>query len=137
MGKRAVMIIILEKKTDLACLLAVFLMIPILLIKLKAGIPTSFAFLSNMTKSPSVITTAPSTIIPKSIAPIDRRLALIPIIYRQINANNNANGIITATITVVLQSAIKIKMTKMTNTSPSVRFFVTVCIARCTRSSRS
>ena len=99
--------------------------------------PTSRAFRSNATKSPSTITTAPSIIIPKSIAPIDKRLALIPIARRQIKAKRSANGIMIDTITVVRQSAMKINTMKVTSRIPSARLCVTVLTARSTRFSRS
>ncbi len=89
------------------------------------------------TNTPSTITTAPSIIIPKSMAPIESRLADIPITRKQINANNKANGIITATITVVRQSAMKINTINVTNNIPSIRLWVTVFTARFTKSSRS
>ena len=95
------------------------------------------AFLSKATNTPSTITTAPSIIIPKSMAPIESRLADIPITRKQINANKRANGITTATITVVRQSAIKINTINVTNNIPSIRLCVTVFTARFTKSSRS
>ena len=71
------------------------------------------------------------------MAPIESRLADIPITRKQINANNKANGIITATITVVRQSAMKINTINVTNNIPSIRLWVTVFTARFTKSSRS
>ena len=136
-GINAVMIINLEKKTAFALSFAVLRINPILDITLKAGIPTSLAFLSKATNTPSTITTAPSIIIPKSMAPIESRLADIPITRKQINANKRANGITTATITVVRQSAIKINTINVTNNIPSIRLCVTVFTARFTKSSRS
>ena len=47
------------------------------------------------------MTTAPSTIMPKSIAPMDSRLAGMCAQSRQMNANSSANGIVTATISAV------------------------------------
>ena len=127
----------LEKNTAFALSLAVWRISPILLITLKAGIPTSRAFRSRATNNPSTITTAPSIMIPKSIAPIESRFALIPIARRQIKAKSSANGIIMDTITVVRQSAIKINTMKVTSKIPSARLCVTVRTARSTRSSRS
>jgi len=71
------------------------------------------------------------------MAPIESRLADIPITRKQINANKRANGITTATITVVRQSAIKINTINVTNNIPSIRLCVTVFTARFTKSSRS
>ena len=137
MGTKAVIIISLEKNTAFARSFAVWRINPILLITLNAGIPTSRAFLSSATKRPSTITTAPSIIIPKSIAPIESRLALMPMARRQIKAKSSANGMIMDTITVVRQSAIKINTMKVTSKIPSIRLCVTVRTARSTRSSRS
>jgi len=126
MGISAVMIISLEKKTALAFSLAVLRIRPIFDILLNTGIPTSFAFRSRATNIPSTITTAPSIMIPKSIAPIESRLADIPIMCKQIKANNRANGIMTATTAVVRQSAIKINTMKVTSNMPSTKLCVTV-----------
>ena len=49
----------------------------------------------------STMTTAPSTIMPKSIAPIDSRLAGMCAQSRQMNENSSANGIVTATMSAV------------------------------------
>ncbi len=136
-GISAVMIISLEKKTAFALSLAALRINPIFDMTLNAGIPTSRAFLSRTTKIPSTITTAPSIIIPKSMAPMDNKLADIPIIRRQMKANNNANGMTTATTTVVRQSAININTMKVTNRMPSIRLRVTVLTARSTKFSRS
>ena len=46
----------------------------------------------------STITTAPSTRMPKSIAPIDSRFAGMCWRSRQMNANSSDSGIVTATI---------------------------------------
>ena len=49
----------------------------------------------------STMTTAPSTIMPKSIAPMDSRLAGMCAQSRQMNENSSANGIVTATMSAV------------------------------------
>ena len=131
------MMISLEKNTAFARSFAVCRIIPILLITLKAGIPTSRAFLSSATNSPSTITTAPSMMIPKSIAPIESRFAHIPIARRQMKAKSSANGMMIDTTMVVRQSAINISTMKVTNRIPSIRLWVTVCTARSTKFSRS
>ena len=46
----------------------------------------------------SIMTTAPSTTIPKSKAPSERRLAGILVKSRQMDANSNENGMVSATI---------------------------------------
>ena len=99
--------------------------------------PTSRAFRSNATKSPSTITTAPSMMMPKSIAPIESRFALIPIARRQMKAKSSANGMMIDTTMVVRQSAININTMKVTSRIPSIRLWVTVCTARSTKFSRS
>lgn len=131
------MIISLEKNTALALSLAVWRMSPIFDMRLKAGMPTSRAFLSSATNTPSTITTAPSMIIPKSMAPMDRRLADMPMARRQMKAKSSANGMTTATTTVVRQSAMNISTMKVTNRIPSIKLWVTVRTARFTRFSRS
>ena len=55
------------------------------------------------------------------MAPIDNKLADIPIILRQINAKSKARGITIATIIVVRQSAIKIRTINVTKSIPSIR----------------
>ena len=86
---------------------------------------------------PSTITTAPSMMIPKSIAPIDSRLALIPHSRRQMKANKRASGMTTETMTVVRQSRMKSSTTRVTSSMPSSTLCNTVLMARFTRSSRS
>ena len=78
MGMSAVMMMSLAKATLLAFSRAVCLMAPVLLQRLKAAMPISRARSSSMTKSASTITTAPSMMMPKSMAPSESRLAFIP-----------------------------------------------------------
>ena len=106
MGNNAVIIISLEKKTAFPISMPVFLIKPSLATLLKRFIPSFLACASKTTNIPSTMTTAPSIIIPKSTAPKDKRFALIPLKYKSKNANRRDNGIIMATIIVVLQSAI-------------------------------
>jgi len=60
--------------------------------------------------------------IPKSIAPIEIKLADIPLIFIHIKANKSANGMIRETIKVALRSAINRKTIRITSMIPSVRF---------------
>ena len=83
--------------------------------------PTSLALWSKATKSPSTITTAPSMIIPKSMAPILNKFAVIPFNRIQINANNKANGMTILTVTVVRQSAMNNKTMQVTRIIPSIK----------------
>jgi hypothetical protein len=76
-----------------------------------------WALWSSITKSPSTMTTAPSMIIPKSTAPSESKLALIPASFKHKNANNKDKGMMMETISVVLQSAMKIKTITVTNNS--------------------
>ncbi|EJX02246.1 hypothetical protein EVA_09651 [gut metagenome] len=79
MGRSAVMMISLEKNTDFALSRAVTRTSPLLLIPLKRWRSIPRALLARVTKSPSTMTTAPSMMIPKSMAPMERRLAFIPL----------------------------------------------------------
>ncbi len=67
--------------------------------------------------------------IPKSTAPSDSRLALMPIRCRQIKANSKARGIMMDTISVVRQLNMKRDTSSVTNKMPSTRLWRTVCVA--------
>ena len=69
-------------------------------------------------------------IIPKSTAPNESKFTFIPNNFRQVNANNNDNGIIMETISEALQSAKNINTIKVTKTIPSMRLWVTVSIQK-------
>ena len=111
----------LEKKIALPISVPVFLNSPSLDNLLNFSIPISRAFWSSTTNNPSTITTAPSIMIPKSTAPMLNRFAFIPFKRMHIKANNNDSGITMLTVTVVRQSAIKIKTIKVTKRIPSKR----------------
>jgi hypothetical protein len=72
------------------------------------------------------MTTAPSMMIPKSIAPIESRLAVMPFIRIQKKANSNDNGIIIDTMTVVRQSNINMRYDHRDQSIPSRRLCNTV-----------
>ena len=74
----------------------------------------------------SAITTAPSTMIPKSIAPRDNKLAGIPVNRMMINANNSENGIVKATTNALLKLPKKKIKTRITILTPSNKVFPTV-----------
>ena len=74
----------------------------------------------------STIITAPSTIIPKSIAPKLIRFAQTLNAFINIKANNNDNGIVEATIKPPRQFPNKKIRTKITINAPSIRFVATV-----------
>ena len=137
MGMRAVIIISFEKKIAFANSPPVLFINPNFDNKLNFGIPTCFALWSRATNNPSTITTAPSIIIPKSIAPIEIKLADMPLIFMQINAKSNDNGMIIETIIVALKSAIKRNTINVTRIIPSVRFPSTVFVQKLIRLSLS
>ena len=120
-GSKAVMIMALAKKIDLPISRPDFLISPNFESLLNRSMPIWWALWSSATNSPSTITTAPSMMIPKSIAPMLSKLALMPRSRRQMKANSSANGIITDTITVVRQSAINRNTINVTSTMPSMR----------------
>ena len=74
----------------------------------------------------STIITAPSTIIPKSIAPKLIRLAQTSKTFISINANNRDNGIVEATIKPPRQLPNKKIRTNITINAPSIRLVATV-----------
>ena len=137
MGSNAAMMMSLEKNTALPSSPPVFLIMPSLLILLNLSMPTFFACWSSSTKIPSTITTAPSIMIPKSIAPIDSRLALMPLSLRQMKAKSSASGITIPTMSVVRQSAMKRNTITVTNTIPSRRLCITVSVQYFMSTSRS
>ena len=74
----------------------------------------------------STIITAPSTIIPKSIAPKLIKFTQTSNTFIKIKANNKDNGIVEATIKPPRQLPNKKISTKITINAPSIRFVVTV-----------
>ena len=115
-----------EIRIDFPISAPVSFMRPSFEILLKRVMPISTALWSRATKIPSTITTAPSIMIPKSIAPIDRRFADIPFNLRQMKAKSSARGIIRETTIVVRQSAMKIRTIIVTKIIPSIRLCKTV-----------
>ena len=85
----------------------------------------------------STMTTAPSTIMPKSIAPIESRLAGMCAQSRQMNANSSANGIVTATISAVRTLKRKMPSTTSTRIIPRTRLASTVRVVSWISSVRS
>ena len=91
----------------------------------------------NLKAINSTIITAPSMIIPKSIAPKLIRLASIPKMYIKESAKNKHNGITEAT-TKPLRQLPSIKITtKRTIRNPKIRFSVTVKVVFAISSLRS
>ena len=74
----------------------------------------------------STIITAPSTMIPKSMAPRLIRLAQTSKMFIRIKANKSDNGIVEATINPPRQFPSRMMSTKMTMSPPSSKLLVTV-----------
>ena len=76
----------------------------------------------------STITTEPSTSIPKSSAPSERRFAGTWVASRRIEAKRSANGIVAATISALRTLPRNKKSTPVTSSIPSARLWSTVCV---------
>ena len=87
---------------------------------------TSRGLSSRFLRMVSIMTIAPSTIIPKSIAPNDSRFAGIFVKCIKINAISNAIGIVIATNNAPFQLPRKIIRTMITNVIPSSNVWETV-----------
>ena len=74
----------------------------------------------------STTMTAPSTMIPKSIAPSERRLAGIPRSVRPMNVASSERGMITATIAAARTLPRNKSSTAPTSMAPSSKFLNTV-----------
>jgi len=85
----------------------------------------------------SIITTEPSTINPKSIAPRLIRLPEMPAFSMPVNANNIDNGIADATIRPPRTLPSSSSRTATTRMPPSSRFLETVQMVLFTRVVRS
>ena len=85
----------------------------------------------------SIITTEPSTMSPKSIAPRLIRLPDTPIQFMPMNATSIESGITEATIKLARRSPRNRKSTTVTSMAPSARLWVTVSMVRRIRSARS
>ena len=92
-----------------------------------ASVNNALAFSSRRRKIFSVITIAPSTIIPKSIAPNDNRFAGISKLYIQINAVTKAIGMVMATIKAARILPRKNSNTSVTRPMPYNSVSPTVC----------
>ena len=85
----------------------------------------------------SIMTTAPSTIMPKSSAPSESRFAGMCRRSRQMEANSSENGMVSVTISAPRTLPRKTNRITDTRMMPSVRLCITVSVVRCTRSLRS
>ena len=86
---------------------------------------------------PSTMITAPSTIIPKSMAPRLIRFAQTPVAFIKMNANNKDKGIREAVINPPLKLPSKNTNTNTTINAPSIRFLATVLVVLPINSLRS
>src|SRR6266508_42822 len=85
----------------------------------------------------STITSAPSTTIPKSIAPSESRLAGIPARYIQMKAKSSESGMVSAVSSAARALPRKSNSTPITITNPSTSVRETVLSVLLTRSARS
>ena len=85
----------------------------------------------------STMMTEASTMMPKSTAPMDSRLADLPRKYSTVNANSSASGTLTATMMAqrtLLRNSSRIAVS---NAMPNARFSLTVWVVTLIRSVRS
>ena len=75
----------------------------------------------------STTITAPSTMIPKSIAPSDSRFAGIPLMVSPMNVAISESGISAATMVAERRFPRNRNSTSITSRAPSARFLNTVC----------
>ena len=81
--------------------------------------------------------TAESTMMPKSTAPSDSRLADSPVSTSIMMLKNSANGMFMLTITALRTSPRKIHWMKNTSRQPKIRLWITVCVVTFTSVERS
>ena len=85
----------------------------------------------------SIMMTVASTMMPRSIAPIDSRLADSPRITVIITARNSATGIFAATISAQRRSPRNTHWIRKISATPNSKLCSTVCTVIATRSPRS
>ena len=85
----------------------------------------------------STMMTVASTMMPKSIAPIDSRFADSPFITRMTTANSSANGIVAETIRALLRSPRNSHWMKKMSATPITMLCSTVWVVMSTRRLRS
>ncbi len=83
------------------------------------------------------MTTAPSTMMPKSSAPRLMRLALTLLVAMPVKVNSMESGMTIAVIRAARRLPRKRNSTAITRIAPSIRFLRTVAMALSTRSVRS
>ena len=84
----------------------------------------------------SAMMTAPSTMMPKSIAPSESRLEGTPRRSMNTKANSSDSGIVSATMKAARTFHRKSESSTTTSAAPSIRFRRTVVTVRFTRTSR-
>ena len=92
---------------------------------------------SNLRRMLSITTIAPSTTMPKSIAPSESRFAGILKWCMQMKAVSSASGIVTATINAARGLPRYSSSTSVTSSMPSSSVLPTVCRVACTSELRS
>ena len=85
----------------------------------------------------SIMMTVESTTMPKSMAPSEMRLALVPVATIPLNAMRSAMGMLIAVMSAARAWPRKRKRTSDTRVMPTARFSSTVCVVRPTRLPRS
>ena len=81
--------------------------------------------------------TAASTMMPKSTAPSDSRLADSPVITSSMMLKNSANGMLMLTMTALRRSPRNTHWMKNTSRQPKIRLCSTVCVVTPTSTARS
>ena len=105
--------------------------------RIDSSVSNSSGCRSRFLRTVSIITIAPSTRIPKSIAPSESRLAGISVSCIRIKAINRDNGMVSATSNAPRQLPRNRISTSTTSTIPSNRVWETVCKVVSTRLVRS
>ena len=124
MGTKTIRMISCPKKAEFIILLEA---VKAILSRSPAAIDGLFtSFPCSRKTVPSTIITAPSTMIPKSIAPRLIRFAHTSNTFIRINANNRERGMVDATINPPLQLPSKKTKMKITINAPSIRLVLTV-----------
>ncbi len=85
----------------------------------------------------SAMITAPSTMMPKSIAPTESKPIGMPVTYINNSATSKAKGIVSATSAAIEGRPRKISNTSTTSVMPSSTLCPTVCNVLSTRNVRS
>ena len=78
-----------------------------------------------------------STMMPKSMAPMDNRFADSPMRYRIVMLKSSAKGMFAPTMIALRRSPIKIHWMRNTSTQPKIRLWRTVCVVTATSDPRS